>query len=355
MADSGERTEAPTPRWIDRLRHQGNLARSSEVSIAVSLLAAAATLRVFGPTMIQTLEDMLRVSLLHPSAVAGNIEALRFQAIEVTLRTGIILAPLFLVIMVSGVVSNLVQVGGLFTPSVILPQASRISPLAGFKRLISLQGLAELGKALAKLVIIGVVVYQALSTQQQAILMLLRQDLMSGAAWTAALASELTLRVAVVFLVLAAGDYLFQRWQFSRRSKMTREEAKEEMRSTEGSPEIKQRMRQYARTLALRRMMRAVPSADVVITNPTHIAIALKYEVGSRAPRVLAKGERLIAERIKEIARSAGVPLVENKPLAQALFRAADIGAEIPAAFYQVVAEILAYVYRLRGPSWRFA
>lgn len=354
MAD-GERTEAPTPRWLGRLRNQGNVARSTEVPIAITLLVGALTLRLLVPMTVDSLTNLLRVSLLHPSTLSTDLDALRFEALDLMLRAGLLVAPLFLAVMVSGVISNLIQVGGMFTPSIVLPQTSRINPLAGLKRIFSLQGLAEFAKSVAKLTVIGAVVYQALSSQQGTIIMLLRTDLMSGAAWTVALGADLMLRVAVAFMVLAAGDYLFQRWQFSRRSKMTKEEAKEEMRSTEGSPEIRQRMRQFARTLALRRMMTSVPSADVVITNPTHLAIALKYEMGSRAPRVLAKGERLIAERIKELARAANVPIIENKPLAQALFRAVEVGSEIPAAFYQVVAELLAYVYRLRGPRWRLA
>ncbi|HEY3117827.1 MAG TPA: flagellar biosynthesis protein FlhB [Chloroflexota bacterium] len=354
MAD-GERSEAPTPRHLDRLRHQGNLPRSQEIPVAVSLLAGAITLRLSGPQIVDSLTNTLRTSLLHPASVSTDLDALRFQLTDLALHAALLLAPLFLVAMVVGVVSNLVQVGALFTPNAIMPQASRMSPIAGIKRLVSIMGLVEFAKSVVKLVVITAVVYQALSTQQETILTLLRTDLMSGMSWTVALAADLMMRVAVAFLFLAAADYVFQRWQFTRRSKMTKEETKEELKSTEGSPEIKRRMRQYARTLALRRMMQSVPSADVVITNPTHLAIALKYELGSRAPRVLAKGERLIAERIKELARSAGIPIVENKPLAQALYRSVDVGGEIPGAFYQVVAELLAYVYRLKGPRWRFA
>ncbi|MBI4214332.1 MAG: flagellar biosynthesis protein FlhB [Chloroflexi bacterium] len=355
MPEGGERTEAPTPRWLQQIRHRGDVARSTEVTTAVGLLAAALTLRVVGPTIVDGLEEILKTALLHPNAFSTDPDAVRFLSIDLVLKGTMGMAPLLLAIMVAGIFSNLIQVGGMFTPSHIAPKYSRVDPLAGLRRLFSLQGLVELGKSAIKLIVIAAVIYQTISGEQGRLLMLLRGDVVGGFAWFADLSADVMVRVGVVFLVLSGADYLFQRWQFMRQAKMTREQLKEEMRSTEGSPEMRQRMRQAARTLAMSRMMQAVPTADVVITNPTHLAVAIKYEMGSRAPKVIAKGPNLLAERIKQIARNAGVPIVENRPLAQALYKAADVGAEIPAALYQVVAEILAFVYRLRAPRMRFA
>lgn len=346
----GERSEAPTPRWLQEIRKRGDVVRSSEFNTAVGLLAGAVTLRFIGPMVFEKMRLTLEATLLHPTAFAFDPDSIRFVGLDQTIAAAMTIVPLMLVVMVAGIASNLIQVGMMFNPSLAAPRPSRINPISGFKRLFSAQGLVELAKAGVKLLIIGGVIYQALQEQQGAILMLLRRDLLGGTAWLADLSADIMVRVGAVFLVLAGADYIFQRWQFMKNARMTKEQLKEELRSTEGSPEMRARMRQYARTLAMSRMMRDVPTADVIITNPTHLAVAIKYEMGSRAPKVIAKGPNLLAERIKQIARDKSIPIIENRPLAQALYQAVEVGAEVPAQLYQVVAEVLAFVYRLRAP-----
>lgn len=349
----GDRSEAPTARRLQDLRQKGEVVRSNEFNVAVALLTGTVALRLIVPGVVEQIEMLLRSTLLSPTRTPLDVDSARFFAIDVLMRAMTPMAPLFLAIVIAAVLSNLIQVGPLATPSAVAPKFSRMDPIAGFKRIFSLSGFVELGKAGLKLIVIAAVIYHTLSGQMDTMLMLARRDAFGGVAWLTELASDVMLRVGVVFLLLAGADYLFQRWQYMRRARMTKEEVKEELRSTEGSPEMRNRLRNYARSVAMSRMMLDVPTADVVITNPTHIAIALKYDVGTQAPRVIAKGERLIAERIKQIARTANIPIIENKPLAQALFRAVEVGDEIPSAFYQVVAEVLAFVYRLRVPRLR--
>jgi flagellar biosynthetic protein FlhB len=248
-----------------------------------------------------------------------------------------------------GVASNLAQVGFLLTLTPLKPDFSRVNPLEGFKRLFSRRSLVELVKSLAKLTIIGFVIYRVLSGRVEMLMALplipwpASIFLVMGAVFDAGIWA------AAVLLGLALVDYGYQRFAFEQQIRMSREEIKEEFKQTEGNPVIRQRVRQLQRAVAQRRMMQAVPKADVVITNPTHYAVALQYDAKSmRAPRVVAKGQDLIAQQIRRIAQEHDVPLMENKPLAQALYKACEVGAEIPGDLYAAVAELLAFVYRLR-------
>jgi flagellar biosynthetic protein FlhB len=229
------------------------------------------------------------------------------------------------------------------------PKFSRLNPLEGAKRFFSIRSLAELVKSLAKVAIVGFVAFKALSDHTTALAQLTGGDLRGGLALVGEIGMELLLKVGMAFLVLSLADYIFQRWQFEKSSKMTKQEVKEEQRSQEVNEQIRGKIRSLQRQLARKRMMQRVPQADVVITNPTHYAVALQYDASKMAaPRVVAKGQRLIAQQIKELARQSGIPLVENKPLAQALFRAVDIDQEVPRELYQAVAEVLAFIYRLK-------
>lgn len=249
-----------------------------------------------------------------------------------------------------GVASSLLQTGFVFATQPLTPDLSRLNPLAGLRRLVSLRSLVEMVKAGLKLVVVGWVAFVVLRDRATDMMGLLGGDLRATAAVPFWAVFDLALRVGLIFLALAVFDFVYQRWEQEKRLRMTREELREELKRTEGDPLIRSRIRQRQRALASRRMMAAVPRATVVIINPVHVAVALEYrpEVMA-APRVTAKGQRLIAERIKEIAREYKVPIVENPPLAQALFQAVEIGQAIPGALYQAVAEVLAFIYRLRG------
>jgi flagellar biosynthetic protein FlhB len=250
--------------------------------------------------------------------------------------------------MVVGVVANLAQVGFMFSQEALRPDFSRVNPLTGLRRIFSGRGLVELIKSLLKLAVIGLVVYTTLRDNFDTIAASSRMSLSGAVSSLAGVAAAVGLRAAVVMLVIAAADYVFQRREFEKSLRMTRQELVEEMKRNENI-QLKSRIRARQRQLAMSRMMSAVPQADVVITNPTHLAIAVRYDRAQMtAPQVVAKGQRLIAERIRQEARAHKVPVVENKPLARALFKSVEVGHEIPVDLYQAVAEVLAFVYRLK-------
>jgi flagellar biosynthetic protein FlhB len=259
------------------------------------------------------------------------------------------LGPVFLVMIVVGVVANIAQVGLLLTTHPLKPDFARVNPFEGAKRLVSMRSLVELGKSLLKVSIVGYVVWRIVEGR---LMTLMATPLM---AWQSAVGTIVTvvfdaaIWAGAILFALAAVDYGYQRYQFEQSIKMSREEVKEEYKQTEGNPVIKQRVRQLQRAVAQRRMMQAVPQADVVITNPTHFAVALQYDAKTmRAPRVVAKGADLLAQQIKKVAAENGVPLMENKPLAQALYKMCEVGQEVPPDMYAAVAELLAFVFRLR-------
>jgi flagellar biosynthesis protein FlhB len=280
--------------------------------------------------------DMTDTGLMH----LGTSHALLFVKL---------VAPFPASLALAGIASSLIQVGLHLTPKALKPDFSRINPLTGSKRFFSLRAAAELIKSLLKIGVVGFVAFKALTDHMVELSQLTGADLRAGLVLAAGIGMELLLKIGLAFLMLALADYVFQRWQFEKSAKMTKQEVKEEARSSELNEQIRGRIRSLQRQLARKRMMQRVPQADVVITNPTHYAVALQYDSGKMAaPRVIAKGQRLIAQQIKEIARMHGVPLVENKPLAQALYRAVDVDKEIPRELYKAVAEVLAFIYRLK-------
>jgi flagellar biosynthetic protein FlhB len=262
------------------------------------------------------------------------------------------LGLLLVALLLTGAGITFAQTGFLWSSHNISPDLNRLNPIPGLKRIFSPNGLMELGKMLLKLLVIGWVVYSFLRSHLQELLLMAGSDLSHSMAVWVGLASGLALQVSGVYLVLALADFVYQRWFFRRSLRMTRDEVKEEMKRTEGDPVLKGRIRQQQRRLARQRMMANVRKADVVITNPTHLAVAVQYEANRmHAPRVLAKGAYRVAARIVELARIHRVPVVQNPPLARAIYRSVDVEQEIPPDLYLVMAEVLAYVYRLRAPG----
>ena len=253
-----------------------------------------------------------------------------------------------LAVLVVSVVVSFLQVGFNFAPELIMPQFSRLNPISGFGRIFSKRSVVELLKSLLKITVVGYFIYRYLREETIRIPALMMSELEASFAVLAAIIYDLAFQIAMVILVLAILDYGYQWWEHMQNLKMSKQEVKEEMKQTEGNPQIKGKIREKQRAMAMRRMMSEVPKADVVITNPTHFAVAIKYEAGMEAPAVIAKGSDFIAQRIREIAKENDVTIVENKPLAQALFKNAEIGDLIPPDLYKAVAEVLAYVYRLK-------
>lgn len=345
---SGEKTEAPTSQRRREARQKGQVAKSAEVNSAAILLAAFWLLNIIGGYIYQALDTVMRRSFSALSMADLTFETMRSGAMA---GGGVIVqavAPLILTLMLVGVVANVGQVGFLLSSQSLAPDPKRIDPISGLKRLFSPRSLVELVKSLLKLTLIGSVVYSILRDNYDLMAATGHMALPVALSQLTQIGLTIGLRVALIMFVLAAADYAYQRYEFEKNLKMSKQEIRDEMKRQE-NPEIKRRIRTRQREMAIARMMSAVPEADVVITNPTHLAVALQYKQGKMAaPKVVAKGQRLVAERIKEKAREHQVPLVENKPLARALFKSVEIGQDIPAELYKATAEVLAFVYQLK-------
>jgi flagellar biosynthetic protein FlhB len=261
-----------------------------------------------------------------------------------------ILIPFFVSVFIAGIVGNVSQVGFEMHSEPIRPKLSKINPISGFKRFFSVRSLVELAKSLMKLLIIGGISYGLIKAEMRGFPPLMQQGVGEILLFIAKVAFKILFFVCLALIILATLDYIYQRWQFEQSIKMTKQEVKDERKQVEGDPKVKSRIRKAQIEMAAHRMMKAVPEADVVITNPVRLAVALKFEASEMmAPTVVAKGAGHIAARIKEIANEHQVPVVEDKPLAQTLFKIVEIGQFIPVELYRAVAEILAYVYRLKG------
>jgi flagellar biosynthetic protein FlhB len=350
--DNGQdRSESPTPRRREDARSQGRVARSPEVSAAAVVLGGTLALGGFGGTAIadymgRLLRGTLGSLAAGPLTVEGAVAVLRQAA------SGMLLAllPFSALLVVTVLLVDGLQAGGVLSWKPVAPQFERISPVAGFKRLLGPEALFQLAKSVLKLA--------ALAAVSVWIIVSSARDLGTlsevGPQALAAALRGLTLRLALAsggaFLLIAGIDYLFQRLRHERQLRMTRDELRKEMRETEGDPLVKARMQSLARARARQRMMQKVPQADVVVVNPVHIAVALRYDVAvAAAPIVVAMGQRKLAERIKSIALRHGVPVIENRPVAHALLASARVGRPIPPALYAAIAEILAFVYRRRA------
>lgn len=353
----GEKTEDATDKKRTDARIEGQIAKSPEFMTAAFLLATTLTLTVAGPPLWHFLLDAMGESLMNAgdharfgTAAVASLQGLSWRTLAAL--SGVLAASVVIAVTV-----NLAQVGPLFTTKTMAPKFSRINPLEGVKKIFSARSLVELVKQLGKMGIVALVVWMTMRRalpELETLAMLEPTALMSTVGrFTLALLRN----AGMMFLVLALMDFGYQRWQHAEDLKMTKQEVKDEHKSAEGDGNIKSRRRSIARERLRRQMFTDVPSADVVIVNPTHIAIALKYDTDlAPAPFVIALGQRKIAEKIKAIAFASGVPVIENKPLARALIKAARVGSMIPVDFYLAVAEVLAFVLRQRqryGNRWR--
>jgi flagellar biosynthetic protein FlhB len=321
-----------------------------ELNAAVSLLAGLWLLRLSGPRLVEELENTLVAALSAPLPADSGISWLAGLVFSSGYRLAPGLGAFLIGLLVAGVSVNVAQTGFLWAHKSLGFKLSRANPLAGLKRIFSPNGLMELLKACLKLLIVGWVAYAFLQANTGEMLLLIQTDFSSAVRQWAALASALALRVALTYLVFALADYGYQRWQHQKKLRMTKEEVKEDFKRSEGDPFIRSRIRGQQRRMARLRMMEKVKKADVVITNPTHLAVAIQYNASEMsAPRVVAKGAHRIAARIVALARENRVPVVQNIPVARALYRGVEIGQEVPPHLYVALAEVLAYVYNLRG------
>jgi len=344
-----EKTEPATPRRKQEARRKGQVAKSQEINSLLVLVAGFFLLRFLGPTMLQKLYRI--ASFLWGNASIISLTPSTVQSYFYQGMWGIfgLLLPIFLGVVVVGVAANLMQVGFLFSTYSLAPDLNRINPVSGLGRLFSKQALMKLLVSVLKIAIIGYITYITIRDNLPQFFSLMGKNIAQILIFSANLVFQLGLRCCLGIAPLAVLDYVFQRRQHETKLRMTRQEMREELKQTQGSPQVRARIRSLQRQMARHRMMQEVPKADVVITNPTRLAVALKYDrEGMNAPVVVAKGARLIAEKIRELAERYNVPLVENRWLAEALYKTVEIGQEIPIKFYQAVAEILAYIYRLK-------
>ena len=349
-SSSGERTESPSAKRRDDFRKKGQVAQSREVQTAAMFSLLLLFWLFFAPSFWESLQEMI-ITVWKSS---GEYTITTLSVVQLAYHLGaslaMILAPLFLVALVVGFFATFMQIGWLFTAQPLMPDFSKMDPIKGMGRFFSKRSLMEIVKSLLKVGLIGWIAYKTVAGEFDRALLLGEMPVVSTIHYLANTAALVMAKVAFIMIVLALLDYGFVRWEMEEKMKMTKQEIKEEMKETEGDPHIKSKIRSIQQQMARRRMMAAVPSADVVITNPTHYAIAIKYEAGQMdAPVVLAKGQDLIAEKIREIAREHDVPLVENPPVARLLHSRVDIGQSIPEDLFRAVAEILAYVYSLKG------
>ena len=350
--EAQEKTEQPTPKRRGEARKQGNVAKSTEVNSAMVLLAGTILLYFFGAKILRHLHGLFESIFTRSYEVSWTVAHTHAQFVGMTRFAMATAAPVVLGVMIVALAANCMQVGLLFTAEPLMPKMSKISPISGIKRLISPKSLAELVKGLLKIGVVGYVCYLTLRKAFQDLTPLMDKEVGQILLFMVKIAFKMALRSALVLFAIALFDYAFQRWDHEKQLRMSPQEIKEERKQSEGSPEVRSRVRGIQREMAMRRMISDIPQADVIITNPTHLAIAIRYDVSTMAaPVVIAKGARLIAERIKEIAREHGIPIVENKPVAQALYESTEVGTEIPEQLYRAVAGILSYVYRLKGKS----
>ena len=350
MADP-EKIYPATPHKRNESREKGQVAKSNELATTLALIGVLSFFFVAGYDTYHHLIDIMYGAF---TAIGGELSAAKTILIFLGLM-GIafkIIAPVLIVAVIVGVLANIFQIGLIFSSQPLMPQMSRINPISGFQRILSMRGLFEAVKSIFKIGLIGYIVYRTIMSGLVDVVSLVDADKSNIAALFVStvgrIGFQVFLRAALALLFLSIFDFLYQRWQHEQDIRMTREEIREEMKRTEGDPEIRRRIRRVQRELSQARMMKAIPEADAVITNPVHLAVAIKYDYEVMdSPYVVAKGERKIARQIREIAEEHGVPIVENPPLAQALYKNVEVGEVIPMEFYQAIAEVLAYVHEL--------
>lgn len=354
--EGGEKTEPASEKKLDDARKEGQVAKSKEVASGLGLLALFLMLKIwignmgtqfielFGGTYNRIPEIAGLVGGTTPDRAMSNLISFGI------LRTIIISVPVFIVAVVIAFLSDYIQVQWKPTAKPLKPKFSKLNPINGIKRIFSVNTLFELIKSIAKVALIGLVAYKYIADRQNDLLLLYDLSLMQAVQLIGETVIDLGIRISAIYMIIVAADFVYQKVKFAKDMRMTKQEVKEEFKNQEGNPEIKGRIRQKMREASQRRMMQELPKADVVITNPTHYAVAIQYDADvSEAPVVIAKGADYLAQKIKEVARENSIEIVENKPLARMLYANVDIGNEVPPELYSAVAEVLAYVYHMQG------
>lgn len=351
--EGGEKTEPATPKKLEKAREEGQAPKSQDLNTAVLLLVLFGCLKIFGGYMMTRLYDMFY-------AFYGNINDYSREEFTIARAEGMLqlgmqeiiltILPILALALLGAFVVNVVQVKWKVTLKPLQPKPNKINPISGFKRMFSKDKLFDLLKAILKVGILFYVVYSSLKDEWGMIINIYQLDLWSALTLIVNTVLNIAFQITAVFFVIAFADWWYQKRKFNNDMKMTKQEVKDEYKNTEGNPQIKSQIRRKMSEASRRRMMQELPEADVVITNPTHLAVALKYDKKeAEAPIVVAKGADYLAARIREVAKEHQIEIVENKPLARMLYHNVELGDQIPPELYQMVAEILAYVYNLQG------
>ncbi|MBI4809628.1 MAG: flagellar type III secretion system protein FlhB [Nitrosomonadales bacterium] len=344
-----EKTESPSQRRLDQAREEGQVARSRELSTFLGLMVGGAGLWMMGSALLQSLITVLREGLTLDKELAFKTELLLPRLHELSMEALLAFLPLLGLLLLVAAFSPLLLNGWLFTLKPLQPNLNKLNPLTGIGRMFSTNSLMELAKAVAKSLVVGGIGAWVVWHNREAVLMLVSEPVHIAIPHLGSLVWWCFAAIMGGMLLIVAVDVPFQLWEHNKKLKMTKEEVRQEAKETEGDPQVKARVRSMQREMARRRMMAEIPTADVVVTNPTHFSVALKYsENKMRAPVVVAKGSHLLAAKIREIAREHNVPILEAPPLARALHKHCDLGQPIPEALFTAVAEVLAYVYQLR-------
>lgn len=347
--NSDDKTEKATPKKQEETRKKGEVAKSREIPSVAVLLAGLATFTIFGSYISDSVLLIMKTGFSNITIQDFTVVDFVQFAQRIVRQFLLTLAPLLVAIFLAAVFSNVLQVGFLLSGEPIKPKFSKLNPMKGFGRMFSKQSLMEAVKSILKLTIVSVIAYAAIKEEMKNALVLGDMPIISIISYTSYVTFKIFLKCTLAMVVLAIIDYAFQKWEFENKNKMSKQEIKDENKRTDGDPQIKARIRSIQMEMARKRMMQDVPDADVVITNPTHLAVALKYDSTMAVPKLLAKGAGKIAERIKALAKDHDIPVVENKELARNLYQWVEIGQEIPPTLFQAVAEILAYIYKLKG------
>jgi len=338
-----------TPKRRQEARKKGQVLKSQELTSALLLLVLVGMLKFWLPKVFDRLAELFNhVNALIQQNQQWDVATISKVMIEVSWQSLLALGPIFLVAFVTAVAVNFLQVGPLFTLEPLKPQISRLSPIQGLKRMFGIRALVQLAKSILKVIVIGYFLYDVVRDNMEVFPVLQRVNVFESLTLVSEVLFELAWKIAVAFLIIAIGDFLYQWWEYEKNLRMSHQDIKEEFKQTEGDPQIKARIRKQQRMLATRRMMEDLKKADVVITNPIHYAVALKYDPSKfDAPYVVAKGQDQLALRIKTLAAEYGIVVVENKPLARSLYTQVELGQVIPEDLYKAVAEVLAFVYKI--------
>ena len=350
MFEKDSKTEKPTPKRRGQARQEGNVARSQDLNSAIVLSVGSIVLLWTGSMMFSEMAEVMKAIFKNSSTTEITIGIMPEYLAQGIQAIAKIVGPLFIGIIIAGLLVNIGQVGMKVSLKAAKPKFDRLNPLSGIKKLFSMKALIELPKSFLKLFIIGGVIYLTIMGSAELIYSLVEIPFENLSGNMGGLLGKVFLMAALSLLIIGILDYAYQKFDFEKSLKMTKDEVKEESKQAEGDPKVKGKIREIMFKTAFQRMMKSIPDADVVITNPIHLAIALKYDrEKTGAPVVLAKGKRKVAEKIREIAIENNIPIVENKPLAWALWKAVQVGEAIPLDLYKAVAEVLAYVYRLKN------